>query len=370
VTGALTGPLVLTNPFALPDVMRGSETLVQGLGTWLRPRLAGGVNVMAGGRRSSTYALEGLDYRRVRAPDLRRLYRDLDPEVTFIPPMAACLKQAHPALVHSFLYTDAAAARAARVPYVVSYGGIALPDGFRSRRLKWRLFHFASARARRIFCPSAAAAIHMRETYGYRAEVLPNGLDTSPYWQPGVERDPGLIVCAATPDDRRKRVEILVQAFSRVALARPDLHLVLAGAAGPSARSRLLELLDEPLRSRVEFVGDLDPVALRNLYSTAALTCLPSINEAFGLVLVESLAAGTPVVGAEHGAIPEVVTPEVGALFEPDDFASCATAIDNVLNRSDQGSDLPMREECRKQAAKFDWDVVGPLYLSAYEEAC
>jgi phosphatidylinositol alpha-mannosyltransferase len=339
--------------------------LIQGLGSWLQPRLPAGVSVLAGGERAAAYELDDLSYRRVRAPDLSRAYRDLDPEVTFVPAMAARLRQAGPALAHSFLYTDAAAARLAGVPYVVSYGGIALPGPFRTRRLKWRLFHFASTRARRIFCPSAAAADHMRREFGYAAEVVPNGLDTAPYWQPEIERDPNLIFCASTPDDRRKRVEILVQAFGRLAPARPDLHLALAGSATDSTRQTLLALLDEPVRRRVRFIGNLDPTELRGWYARAALTSLPSLHEAFGLVLVESLAAGTPVVGARHGGIPEIVTPEVGALFEPDDAEACAAAIDDVLNCANGSAE----EDCRNRATKFDWETIGPQYLNAYEEA-
>ena len=361
---SLPGPLVLTNPFALPDVRRGSETLIQGLGRWLQPHLPEGITVMAGGVQAASYDLDGLPYRRIRAHDLRRVYRDLDPEVTFLPGMALRLRRGHPALVHSFLYPDAAAARMARIPYVISYGGIALPEGFRTRRLKWKLFQFASEGARRIFCPSVAAADHMRNVFGFPAEMLPNGLDTAPYWQPGVERDPGLVLCASTADDRRKRVDVLVKAFGRLAPSRPDLHLVLAGAAGPATQQDMRSLLDEGLRHRVEFVGNLDPAELRTWYSRASMTCLPSINEAFGLVLVESLAAGTPVVGANHGAIPEIVSPEVGALFEPDDPVSCAAAMETVLNCVDRQTE----QDCRKRAAKFDWDTVGPMYLSAYEE--
>jgi phosphatidylinositol alpha-mannosyltransferase len=363
VSGA--GPLVLTNPFALPDVRRGSETLIQSLGSWLAPRRPGGVSVMAGGARADSYRLDGLAYQRVRAPDLRRLHRDLDAEVTFIPGMARQLRRGRPALVHSFLYTDAAAARIAGVPYVVSYGGIALPDRFRAHRLKWELFHFASAQARRVFCPSAAAADHLKRAFGYTAEVLPNGVNTARYRRPGTPRDPGLILCASTPDDGRKRVEVLVRAFGLLAPARPDAHLVLAGSASPATRRELLALLDDGLHPRVRFVGDLDPDALTDWYAQAAVTCLPSLNEAFGLVLIESLAAGTPVVGADHGAIPEIVTPEVGGLFAPDDPRSCAAAIDRVLGAADRATG----EECRKRASKFDWDAVGPLYLAAYEEA-
>ena len=82
-------------------------------------------------------------------------------------------------------------------------------------------------------------------------------------------------------------------------------------------------------------------------------------------MLIESLAAGTPVVGANHGAIPEIIVPGVGELFEPDDPGSCAAATENVLNCADR----TIAEDCRRRAAKFDWETVGPLYLAAYEEA-
>lgn len=362
---SFTGPLVLTNPYALPDVRRGSETLIQSLGSWLQPRLPAGVSVLAGGPRRSVYALDGLRYERVAAPELRRLHRDLDAEVTFVPAMARRLRREGPALVHSFLYTDAAAARLAGAPYVVSYGGIALPEPFRARRLKWRAFQFASARARRVFCPSRAAADHMLRAYGYPAEILPNGVDTASYHRPGVESEPGLILCASTPDDRRKRVDILFGAFDRLAPGRVDLRLVVAGGARPETQRALLSLLDDRLRARVTFLGDLEPSELRAWYARASVTCLPSLYEAFGLVLVESLAAGTPVVGADHGAIPEIVTPDVGALFAPDDPDSCAAAIAQVLDRGDP----LLGQDCRKRASKFDWGAVGPMYLAAYEEA-
>lgn len=357
--------LVLTNPFALPDVRRGSETLVHGLARWLNPQLAHPVVVMAGAPRPAVYDLEGVSYRRVRAPDLRRLHGDLDPETSLVPGLAARLRASRADLVHSFLYTDAASARLAGRPYVVSYGGIALPGPFRARRLKWRLFQWASQGARRILCPSRAAADHLRTAFGYHAEVVPNGFHAGDFWQPELERQPGLILCASTPDDRRKRVEVLVDAFGVLAPGSPDLRLVLAGSAAPPTRKALSERLPVRLRDRLEFTGDLPPDQLKRLYARAAVTCLPSLNEAFGLVLVESMAAGTPVVGAAHGAIPEIITPEVGATFEADDAGACATALAEVLGR---GPDAAV-EDCRRRAANFDWETVGPQYLSIYEES-
>jgi phosphatidylinositol alpha-mannosyltransferase len=315
--------------------------------------------VLAGGPRRSRYRWDDVDYELVRAPDLRRVHPDLDPESTLVPGMTALLARRRPGVVHSFLYADALAARLSRLPYVVSYGGIALPEPFRRRPIKWRMFHAATRGAGKILCPSRAAADHMKDAFGYPATVVANGLDTSPYWQPDVEREPGLVLCAATADDRRKRVAVLVDAFGLLA-ERADVRLVLAGAASDTTRAELLGRLSGPTRARVEFIGSVAPAELRTWYARASVTCLPSVNEAFGMVLVESLAAGTPVVGAAHGAIPEIVTPDVGATFPPEDPESCAAALGGILGAP------PGPEDCRRRAANFDWQEVGPGYLSIY----
>jgi glycosyltransferase involved in cell wall biosynthesis len=114
----------------------------------------------------------------------------------------------------------------------------------------------------------------------------------------------------------------------------------------------------------VRFTGDLDAQELRQLYETATVTCLPSLNEAFGMVLLESLASGTPVVGADHGAIPEVINDAVGALFPPDDAEGCGRALLEVIERSNGPG---MAAQCRARAEQYDWSVIGPQLVEVYE---
>lgn len=350
--------VALTNPFAWPHVRRGSESLLHGLGRWLRSQ---GVDasVVAGGPVADRYRIDGLPYRTVRGRDLRRVHRDLDAEVTIVPGLARALRQEAPALAHCFLYADATAARLAKVPYCVSYGGIAVPRSFDGRPFRRRLLDAGTRGARAVVCPSRAAADHLHEAFGYRATVIPNGLDVASVPQ-GVERVPGRILCAATPDDARKRVEVLVDAFGVLRRHRTDVELVIAGGASRATRAALLDRLDEADRARVTFTGEVDHGDVLNLYGTAQVSCLPSRLEAFGMVLVESLAAGTPCVGARDGAIPEIVDDEVGATFPVDDAAACARALDDVLSRGD------LSAACHERAGRYDWSVVGPRWIELY----
>jgi glycosyltransferase involved in cell wall biosynthesis len=95
---------------------------------------------------------------------------------------------------------------------------------------------------------------------------------------------------------------------------------------------------------------------------------LPSEHEAFGLVLVESLASGTPVVAAASGGIAEIVDPGagVGALTPVGDIGALAAAIVETV-RLAADPETPAR--CAAHAQRWSWDSVGPAHLAAYEAA-
>jgi len=98
------------------------------------------------------------------------------------------------------------------------------------------------------------------------------------------------------------------------------------------------------------------------------VTALPSKNYSFGMVLVESLACGTPVVASTHSALPELVEPGVtGALCEPDDPASLAAAL---LDGLDLGARPATVAACRAVAARYDWATsVAPMLERIYAGA-
>src|SRR5437762_227018 len=154
--------------------------------------------------------------------------------------------------------------------------------------------------------------------------------------------------------DPRKNMDGLVAAFARAAGRHPDLRLVIAGQLG-----KLAPFLHDALargrapRDRVLLAGLVTDPELAALYTAAECLLHPALLEGFGLTPLESLAAGTPVVGFRAGAVEEVVG-DAGVLTEPDRDGALGDALLGYLD------DAALRERLRARAAAraalFSWD--------------
>jgi glycosyltransferase involved in cell wall biosynthesis len=144
----------------------------------------------------------------------------------------------------------------------------------------------------------------------------------------------------------------------QVLASLPDARLQVAGGGGLPAE------LAESVAAAVDVAGPgpLDELPAR--YRAATVTVLPSVDEAFGLVLVESLACGTPVVASRSGGMPEIVSAGVGELVPPDDADALANAIISVVRLAAEPA-TPAR--CAKHADQWSWEQAGPAHLAAYE---
>jgi len=300
----------------------------------------------------------------VRAWKAGQIYRELGPPVTMIPAMTRALRTLRPDVVHAFSYHDALAARLAGLPYLISYAGIILPRSWQRSPLQFRMFKYASAHAQLIFCPTRACGDALKRDYGFDYELHAYGLDV-PAFAPKVDTIPGRIMCAATANDTRKRVDFLVQAFALVAQRNAEAHLVLCAAANDEVQARLRGLLPAEHQDRLIFKGDIPRDELLDEYARASVSALSSLNEAFGLVIIESLAAGTPVVAARSGSVPELLDSTVGGAFDPENVADCAAQLERFLG----GTSPELQARCIERAMRYDWDVVGPGTVALYERA-
>ncbi len=139
-----------------------------------------------------------------------------------------------------------------------------------------------------------------------------------------------------------KGVEVLARAFPLAAARLPELRLVIAGRGPAALENRLRSLGD-----RVVMLGQVPRTHIVEAYAGAGLTVMPStIHENSPLTVCESLMAGTPVVGARIGGIPElIVEGETGYLYDPQDAAALADAIVAHFTRSPQER-RAMRQAC------------------------
>ena len=164
--------------------------------------------------------------------------------------------------------------------------------------------------------------------------------------------------------DPRKNMNGLVSAFARAATRHTDLHLVVAGDLGKLAPflHTALERGHAP-RDRVVLTGHVTDVELAALYAGAECLLHAALLEGFGLTPLESLAAGTPVIGFRAGAVEEVVG-DAGVLVETDRPDALGDALLAYLD--DDALRARLRAGARARAALFSWDRAARDTVAVY----
>ena len=352
--------VALLHPTFWPEVRRGAERLVHDLAGWLA---AAGhdVTVLTTHRGARTAARDdGFEVVRAwRPPDrllARRAYED---HLGTVPGHVAELLRGDFDVAHAFFPVSGWAALKARAaggpPVVYSKMGIPTRRYLVGRRYRMAMNLELAREAAACSVLSQAAAEPFRRYLLREPAVIPPGVRCSDFEgdEPRAERP--TIVFAGSPSDPRKRLPLLLDAFTRLRGRVPEARLQLAGRCEP--------WFDIDLPDGAEWVDADRTETLARLLGAAHVAVLPAVEEAFGLVLVEALAAGTPVVAARSGAGPEIVTEAVGELFEPDDADDLARALADALDREGD------RETYRQHARRWDWDEVGPRYEALQRSA-
>ena len=124
---------------------------------------------------------------------------------------------------------------------------------------------------------------------------------------------------------KRKNVDSLLEAKK---IANSDYYLVVVGD-GPLFKKLTKKVEDENIRD-VIFTGSRDDV--ESIIPSCDVLILPSFSESFGLVLIEALACGKPVIGSDVGGISEIINESVGLLVNPNKISSIANAVDTIVN--------------------------------------
>lgn len=338
--------IALLHPTYWPEVRRGSERFAHDLGKGLAGR-GHAVRLLTGHRGRTTRGAEDgiVVVRHPRLPDGRLRRRLFEDHLGHLPFTYTALRGRGDDIAHALFHTDALAARRAGVPYVYSFMGVPHRRGLANRRRRAEMVLAAARGAHATIVLSEAARRAAERWLGIEPRVIRPGVDLDAFTPGGKRSEELMIVCPAALDAPHKRAGLLLEAFALVRRQRRGARLVLDRRSGLAAPGVELRDLD-------------DHAALLAAYREAHVCALASEGEAFGLVLAEALACGTPAVASDDAAGPEITE----TTFSGDDPRALAAAIVDAAAHGDPAA-------CRERAERFSIERCVAAHETLYRRA-
>lgn len=248
------------------------------------------------------------------------------------------------------------------LPQYLHHYGLGALEG-----LLWELLKLGHNQAQLNLCTSTA----MVET------LVDHGIERVDLWQRGVDTEmfqPNLVskqmrsrLSQGHPDAPlllyvgRVSAEKQIDEIKPVLESIPDARLAIVGD-GPHREAMETHFA----RTNTHFVGYLQGLELAAAFASSDAFIFPSRTETLGLVLLEAMAAGCPVVAARSGGIPDIVTDGVnGYLFDPTDARGAVVATQKLLGATEERELL--RQNARQEAEKWGWSAATKQLVTYYE---
>jgi 1,2-diacylglycerol 3-alpha-glucosyltransferase len=308
--------------------------------------------------------------------------------IPFSPTLRSWFGQAHFDVVHThspFALGQAARrwARAQRVPLVTTYHTLYVEYAHYARGVPSGLSRAFLRRLSRSYCNSVDAVAvptePIREVlfgYGVRRpiHVVPTGLRLRPPAAPdprfprgelGIPAEAPLVLYAGRLA-REKNLELLFEAFGRVARALPSAWLLLCGSGPEEAAAKRLAS-ETGAMERIAFAGFVAPERMAQVYAAADVFAFSSLTDTQGLVVTEAKAAGLPVVSVDAYGPSTVVRDGIDGYLTLNDREAFSSALVRLLQ--DAGLRACMREAALQEAQRYSIAATADAYLALYEEA-
>jgi glycosyltransferase involved in cell wall biosynthesis len=280
-----------------------------------------------------------------------------------------------PDVVHAHVYTASSVAgflgRRFGLPVVIAEHSTAFPRGtIPAGALKRARAAFLAAD--RVLPVSASLQKAMEAAaIEARFDVVPNAVDTSLFHpaEPGRRARPRgeprrMIFVGSLEPTEHKGFPTLIEALKLLRDRRTDWTLDVVGD-GPSRADLTARVGSEGLAQYVAFLGSLPKSRIAEMMRASDLFVMPSNFETQGVVILESMCSGIPIVSTAVGGIPEIVSPADGILVQPRDPAALARALESLL--SDPGR-FDGRAIAARAAARFGYAAVGSRLAAIYAD--
>jgi glycosyltransferase involved in cell wall biosynthesis len=201
-----------------------------------------------------------------------------------------------------------------------------------------------------------------------KVRLGPPGVDTTLFTPATEYQFDGYVLCVGRLADVRKNLHLLLSAYQLLCQMVPDApRLVLAGRSGPT-RDDLLHAESLGIANRIEVLVDLSGEQLRILYQGAALFVLSSDEEGLGIVLLEAMASGLPVVSTDSGGPATAIRQgETGLLTPVGDAVALAQSMHQLLASPDRRRQMGQAGRALVEH-RFSVTAAGRVYLDVYND--
>jgi len=202
---------------------------------------------------------------------------------------------------------------------------------------------------------------------GARGTVIPNGVNVAELREAQPARRGRPYVLAIGRHVHQKGFDVLIDAWAQLRRSLPEpIELVIAGD-GPERASLIARAGLQGLEDSIEFPGSCDRATTASLFVGCSAFVLPSRHEPFGIVNLEAMAAGKPVVATDVGGVSEIVDAGVTGLLVPaDDSRALAAALEKVL--TSPGLAQVLAAQGAERSAAFDWARIAARYADLYRQ--
>ncbi len=262
-----------------------------------------------------------------------------------------------------------------KVPYVISLRGSDVPN-YDTYNTSLQLAHkllmpltknlWRNA-ARVVALSSDLAKSAQRSDPSVTIDIVPNGIESEMFvHDPSLKEDQTdervQLICVARLIER-KGVQHLLQAMKQL---DDSVFLTIVGEGNYMEDLQTLSAKLE-LQSKVRFYGYCPREKLVRLYNRSDIFVLPSMAESFGMVFVEAMSCGLPVIGARVGGVPDIIKADNGMLVEPDSVSDVVNAISSLASKPDVRTQMGLANR-EKAVAEYAWSSVADGYEAIYSE--
>ncbi len=201
--------------------------------------------------------------------------------------------------------------------------------------------------------------------------IIPNGIDCARFASPDIkpierfnDGRPSILFVGRL--EQRKGFRHLLRAYPYIKRAVPEVRLIVVGAYGDDEKNPLVRYARTHRLRGIHFVGYVSPEEMPRYYRSATLFCAPSTGfESFGIVLLEAMAAGLPIVASDIAGYRAVLENcAEGFLVPPGDEQVIADSIIDLLR------DPARREQMgncgRRKASQYDWNIIAQRVMDYY----